>query len=198
MYLYEVPDLKDEIARIVENNHSSLAELKNVLLDFFSRLDNDFKEKIVDLISEECCDIIPNSNITPHNFIDVISEIFDDTRQKEVAIDIAKTIAECSDYEDFCEHKIYIVIRNFCGNSDDMVKEYDSWDDAEKDIDEWYTSCCDDLFLAENMMFPILCTVQSREYDFTSNFCTVIEFDATGLEENRECWEDENCDFGCD
>lgn len=199
MYLYELPDLKDEINRIIKDDTFSQHKLKTMLLDFFNRLDNDFRTKIINLISEECYEIIPNSNITPNNFIDVISEIFDDASKQNLAISIANTIADCSDSEELCEHKIYIVIKNLYDDSDrDMVKEYDSWEEAEKDIDEWYTSCCDDLFIAENMMFPILCSVQSREFDFTSNFCTVIEFDATGLEECRESWEDENCDYDCD
>ena len=100
-----------------------------------------------------------------------------------------RVLAESSDDEDLCEGKIYVVIDGM-----NIVKEYPSWDEAEKDVDEWYTGCCDDLYIAENVLFPILCAVQAREWDECLNFCIVMKFDATDIEDGRAYWEEANCE----
>jgi hypothetical protein len=102
---------------------------------------------------------------------------------------LAEELADCSDDEEFCNDKIYVVIKGLSEEADD-VYEFNSWEEAENDFDERYTSCCDDTFIAENVLFPILSYLREKEADKLMNFCSVIEFDATGLEENRENWEE--------
>lgn len=197
MDLYKLSDIRDDIEKHTKGDDFSATELNAIMLNFFDGLEDTFKLKVAGLIKNEISEC---SNMGEADCIEFLYKIFRNSQiETETLAKIAQTIADCSDDEDFCENKIYIVIKNFYDETEDYVKEYDSWEEAEKDIDEWYTSCCDDLYLAENLMYPILCAVQGREYDYTMNFCTVIEFNAAGFEEGREPWESENCDFDdCD
>ena len=110
--------------------------------------------------------------------------------KEQLVYDFVENFCECSDNEDTCDGKIYIVIKNLNDEDFDLVKEYDSWEDADADIDDIYVGCCDDAFLVEELWYHLLCSIRAREFDYTKNFCTVIEFNATGLEDAREAWEE--------
>lgn len=194
MELYKLSDIKEELKVFSHNSDENIVKISSILINFFSNVEEELTIKILSLLFDEI-GAVPTSNDL-RQFNNLLQEPI---KNRDFIFEISNAIVNISDVEDFCDNKIYIVVTNFYGETADYVREYDSWEEAEKDIDEWYTSCCDDLYMAENMMFPILCAVQGREYDYTVNFCTVIEFNAIGLEEGRESWEDENCDFDdCD
>ena len=100
---------------------------------------------------------------------------------------------EVAEDEDYCSEKVFVVIRNFGGKGDDndLVFEYNSWEEAREDVDDRYIGCCDDVFIAEEMWLPILCQLNNQEFDEFKNFCSIVEFDAQYLEEIREDWEEQ-------
>ena len=192
MYLYEMPDISEKITGMLNSNNLAYTELRDVLLNFLNALDSDFREKVLNEIIE-----FLEIDETADEVFSFISNAFTSVPWKEEdcnkMIFFAKGIAECAESEDCCENKIYVVIKGIDDSDYVLVNEYNSYEEAEKETDELYTSCCDDIFWGENVLFPILCSVQMREWDYAMNFCTVYEYDATGIEESRESWEEENC-----
>ena len=189
MYLFEMSDIKERILYLTSKDEYSLEEMKGVLSDFCDKIGNDMKKKVGDMMSEQT-----GLGDNGDEFWNYLNEMFEselpDELKRETVSPIVYEIAECSDMEDFCDGKIYIVIHGM-----DITKEYDSWEDAIKDIDEWYIGCCDDAYIAENVLFQILCYAQEHECDRCINYCSVLEFDATDIEDGREDWENENCEF---
>ena len=181
MDLYNMPDIRDCIQDNIRNKN--LNKLNSLVFDFLKGL-NTSHPNIIQQIATEF-----GFNDNPAAFLAYWQNVFQ--TEPDYAMKIAQTIADYSDNEKYCSHKIYVVIKNFYGT--EFVKEYNFWDEAELDVDDWYIGCCDDAFLAENMLYPILCSIREREYDYTMNFCTVIEFNAYGIEDCREFWEEENC-----
>lgn len=189
MCIFELPDIKEEISRIIEKDNFSVKELQDLISGFFDKIDDDFKIKIFNKIAKEIGYEGKSGHVLAY-FYDVIAETEGQDSKSNYGVRVlAEEFANCSDDEDFCDGKIYIVIKGLDETFDD-VREYNSWEDAERDIDEQYTSCCDDVFMAENILFPVLNSIRSREADYTVNFCSVIEFDATDLEAGREEWEE--------
>ena len=188
MYLFEIPDIKERILYLTSKGEYSLKEMKGVLSDFCDKIGNDMKKKVGDMMSEQT-ELGDNGD----EFWSYLNEMFEselpDKLKRETISSIVNEIAECSDMEDFCDGKVYVIIQGM-----DITKEYDSWEDTIKDIDEWYIGCCDDAYIAENVLFQILCYAQEHECDRCINYCSILEFDATDIEDGREYWENENCD----
>lgn len=188
MYAYELPDVKEEISQIIEKDDFSVKDLQNLISEFFDKIDDDFKIKIFSKIAKEIGYEGRVDQVLTY-FYDVIAETEEQDTENHYGVRVlAEEFANSSDDVDFCDGKIYVVIKGIQEASDNVM-EYNSWEDAERDIDERYTSCCDDIFMAENMLFPILNSVRIREADYTVNFCSVVEFDATNIEDGREDWE---------
>ena len=188
MYAYELPDIKEEISQIIEKDDFSVKDLQNLISEFFDKIDDDFKIKIFSKIAKEIGYEGRVDQVLTY-FYDVIAETEEQDTENHYGVRVlAEEFANSSDDADFCDGKIYVVIKGI-EEASDNVMEYNSWEDAERDIDERYTSCCDDIFMAENMLFPILNSVRIREADYTVNFCSVVEFDATNIEDGREDWE---------
>lgn len=188
MYAYELPDIKEEISQIIEKDDFSVKDLQNLISEFFDKIDDDFKIKIFSKIAKEIGYEGRVDQVLTY-FYDVIAETEEQDTENHYGVRVlAEEFANSSDDEDFCDGKIYVVIKGLDETSED-VREYNSWEDAERDIDEQYTSCCDDVFMAENILFPILNSIRFHEADYTVNFCSVVEFDATGFEDGREDWE---------
>ena len=185
-----------EILEDAMEKEVSIAELKNLIMDFvkkYSAIDNFRCVFDCDEFDTMCTLLnVDTSNKSTEELFDVFEQFVssDINNKEELVYDFVENFCECSDDEDCCENKIYIIVKNISDQDEDsIVKEYDSWEDAEHDIDDLYTGCCDDVFFAENVWFSILCSIQNREWDFVKNFCTVIEFNASGLEDSREDWE---------
>ena len=188
MYAYELPDIKEEISQIIEKDDFSVKDLQNLISEFFDKIDDDFKIKIFSKIAKEIGYEGRVDQVLTY-FYDVIAETEEQDTENHYGVRVlAEEFANSSDDADFCDGKIYVVIKGI-EEASDNVMEYNSWEDAERDIDERYTSCCDDIFMAENMLFPILNSIRIREADYTVNFCSVVEFDATNIEDGREDWE---------
>ncbi len=118
-----------------------------------------------------------------------------DEEKRNFIVGFADYFGECSEDEDFCDKKIYVIIKkNKSDGEIDIVNEYNNWDEASSDIDNTYIGCCDDAYLAEVMWFNILCWVRDQQADEYKNFCSIIEFDAEDIEDGRESWEAENCE----
>lgn len=202
MELYKQNDIKEEINKIIQNDDFDIIELKNVVLNFFNGLDEKFKEFVIKSLQD--ADYSDLDFYSGHNVVEMISAVCDSdvisySDKRRILTVLSKTIADCSDDEDYCDGKIYVVTKNLSDDGSELVEEYNSWEEAEKDVDERYTSCCDDAYLAETVLFSILCSVKEREWDFTVNFCTVFEFNASGFEDGREPWEAANCEYDdCD
>lgn len=212
--MYKERDIREVLEEMIEDENTKLSSFKDIIVKFF----NDYKN-IDALSSVFCCDAFetmcehlgiedahdyPYAEENTNEMLKLFQQFFDldidEEIKKELVHNFAKNFAECSDDADYCEGKIYIIVKNLSENNEySIVEEFDDWDAAEKYADEWYTGCCDDLYIGENMLFPILCQVQSREWDTVMNFCSIVEFDATYIEEGRESWEQVNCDFDdCD
>lgn len=190
MYLFDLPDIGDKVRNILEEECFDLQEADTCISEFLAHLDTKMRDKIREdiAIEAECPD--KKDILFDYMHSIVISNTMTDEGKRNELRPLLEAFATCSDDEEACGHKIYVVIKGM-----DLVEEYDSWETAEKEIDDWYVGCCDDAYIAECLLFQLLCYVQSREYDYTKNFCTVIEFNATDIEEGREAWEAENCDF---
>lgn len=212
--MYKERDIREVLEKMIEDEDTKLSSFKDIIVKFF----NDYKN--IDALSPIfCCDAFetmcehlgiedahdyPYAEENTNEMLKLFQQFFDldidEESKRELVHSFAKNFAECSDDADYCEGKIYIIVKNLSENNKySIVEEFDDWDAAEKYADEWYTGCCDDLYIGENMLFPILCQVQSREWDTVINFCSIVEFDATYIEEGRESWEQANCDFDdCD
>lgn len=212
--MYKERDIREVLEKMIEDEDTKLSSFKDIIVKFF----NDYKN--IDALSPIfCCDAFetmcehlgiedahdyPYAEENTNEMLKLFQQFFDldidEESKRELVHSFAKNFAECSDDADYCEGKIYIIVKNLSENNKySIVEEFDDWDAAEKYADEWYTGCCDDLYIGENMLFPILCQVQSREWDTVMNFCSIVEFDATYIEEGRESWEQANCDFDdCD
>ncbi len=178
-------------------------EILDIITDFVYRLENKelvrevFRKKAFTRMYELMPTTVPADEKSIEELLSVVRKIgisgqLKENDRRRFILTFAKVFAECSDNPEYCENKIYILIKNMTENSGvNIVKEYDSWEDAEKDIDDIYIGCCDDAYMAESMWFPILQCCQERQWDITKNFCTIIEFDAVGLEGARKYWEQE-------
>lgn len=212
--MYKERDIREVLEKMIEDEDTKLSSFKDIIVKFF----NDYKN-IGALSPVFCCDAFetmcehlgiedahdyPYAEENTNEMLKLFQQFFDldidEKIKKELVHSFAKNFAECSDDADYCEGKIYIIVKNLSENNEySIVEEFDDWDAAEKYADEWYTGCCDDLYIGENMLFPILCQVQSHEWDTVMNFCSIVEFDATYIEEGRKSWEQANCDFDdCD
>jgi len=207
--MYKEKDIREVLEKMIEDENTELSSFKDIIVKFF----NDYKN-IGALSPVFCCDAFeamcehlgiedahdyPYAEENANEMLKLFQQFFDldidEKSKRELVHNFAKNFAECSDDADYCEGKIYIIVKNLSENNEySIVEEFDDWDAAEKYADEWYTGCCDDLYIGENMLFPILCQVQSREWDTVMNFCSIVEFDATCIEEGRESWEQANCD----
>ena len=188
MYLYDMADIKEGILEIIADEKYSLDDLRDNLTAFLDYT-GDYKDVIGDILASEV-----DYSGTGKQLLEYLYEVFastelTDDEKRCILTPVMTAFAESSDEEDLCDGKIYVVIDGM-----DIVKEYHSWDEAERDIDDWYTGCCDDIFIAENVLFPILCAVQAREWDECLNYCIVMKFDATDIEDAREAWEEANCE----
>ena len=162
MYIFEQEDIREKIEAILNKDNFSHSELKNIILEFIQQ----FEDKSI--------------------FEDILNAINNAEDITEVAAEFAKN----SDDEDFCDKKIFVVIKNLDGiEGNNLVKEYNSLEDAVRDIDDTYTGCCDDVCFAENVWFPLLCALQSNGWDYLVNYCSVFECDAQYIDEIREGWE---------
>lgn len=189
---------QNDIREILEdamNKEATVAELKQIIINFVNEYPNPENLRCVfecEFFDEMCGHLGINlTNQSVQEMLSIFGQFVNlNIPEKEQLVhDFVENFYECSDDEDCCDSKIYIVIKNLSDEDFDIVKEYDSWEDAEQDIDDLYTGCCDDVFFAENVWFSILCSIQNREWDFVKNFCAVIEFNASGLEDSREDWE---------
>lgn len=184
MHLYEMADVKENILEAIADDEYSIDNLRDTLSAFLDYT-GDYKNVIAGMIASEV-EYAGNGE----EFLKYLYEIFastemTDAEKRDILTPVMIAFAECSDEEDFSGGKIYVVIKGM-----DIVKEYDSWENAEKDVDDWYTGCCDDIYFAETALFPILCGIQNREWDECLNYCIVFEFDATDIEDGRESWEE--------
>ena len=218
MYLFEQSDIREKIENIISKKDYSINELKDVVFNFLNILDEEHKKLVLSFIgmADVVVPKVIEDNVLPLISIDddryiceentdkvlqFIQNVFETTAicddvKREFLNELIGEFARMSDSENCCDNKVFVVIKNFADEEGIfLVKEYNSWDVAESDIDDTYTGCCDDAYLAENMWFQILCYVQNQEWDTLVNFCSVVEFDASGLEEGREYWEKENCEF---
>lgn len=217
MYLFEQSDIREKIENVISEKKYSIKELKSIVFDFLNTLDEEHKNCVLGFIgmADVIMPKIIEDNVSPFISIDddryiceedtdkvlqFIQNLFDTTAicddvKREFLTELIGEFARMSDSENCCENKVFVVIKNFADEEGIfLVNEYDSWEAAEADIDDTYIGCCDDAYLAENMWFKILCYIQSREWDTLVNFCSVVEFDASGIEDGREYWEEENCD----
>ena len=213
--MYNQKDIREVLEELLDNENTNLSDFKNAIVDFYNKVENkeifncvfrgDEFEEICVLASIDDAHNYPYNEESYDEMLKVFETFFDldiDGQVKKKAIfAFVRNFAHCSDDEDFCDNKVYVLIKNLSSDDSgvDWEKEYDSLDDAITDIDDIYTGCCDDSYLAECMWFQILCYLQSNEWDTCINFCKVFEFNVAGIEEGREYWEAENCDFGdCD
>lgn len=166
---------------------------KNSIIDVFKTYEFDAVCKNIGITVKDTGDVTGYCNALKE--IANTSTLSED-KKEEVIKEFAKYFGECSSDEDFCDEKIYVITKNLSSDDSgiDLVDEYDSWEQAEHDVDENYTSCCDDIFMAENMLYEILGWIRERTVDECKNFCSIIEFNAAGLEDAREAWEAENCE----
>ncbi len=193
MDLYKQKDIKEEIYRIINTDAFPLSVLSDTITSFFHNMDTDFRVKVLQSLYNADYPDIDFEN--KKNVLDLFMEIYNsstitDERKQTMMVSIAKTIADCSDNEDYCDNKIYVIIKNLSDDNSELIEEYDSWEEAEKKVDDWYIGGCGDIFIGENVLYPILCSVREREYDYCVNFCTIVELNASGLEDVRECWEE--------
>lgn len=207
--MYKEPCIREILKKQLNSERASVDEVLQTITDFVQKLENKEIVRGVFQTEEFLCmhRIIPTLTRANEKTIDELlailkkvgtSKQLSEDKRKDFVFTFARLFAECSDDPYYCDNKIYILIKNLSENSGiDIVKEYDSWEDAEKDIDDIYVGCCDDAYMAENMWFTILCWCQEHQWDIAKNFCTIVEFDATGLEKGRQYWE-ENCENDAD
>ena len=212
--MYKSDDIKDILGRMLVDKTAALVSFKETIVNFFNAYKNidalrgvfccDAFAEMCELLGIEDAHDYSYAEESATEMLRLFQQFFDlaidENKKRNLVCGFAANFAECSADEDYCDGKIYIIVKNLSENDEySIVKEFDNWDDAEYDANEWYTSCCDDLYIGENLLFPILCQVQEREWDMIKNFSIILEFNALGIEDGREAWEAANCDFDdCD
>lgn len=206
--MYKEPNIKETILTLCQEKTPNIKSIEKVILDFFSKYPKSdnlgfvfdctaYKQMCKSLGITQTKKFIltkTNFNTLLKTFKDFCASNIPETQKTVLILKFARNFAELSEDEECCENNVHVVIKNLSENKDFVIdNEYDSWEEAEKDIDNTYIGCCDDFFLAENMWFPLLCYVRDREYDFLKNFSSFIEFNADGLEKEREEWENNHC-----
>ena len=131
MYLYDMADIKEGILEIIADAEYSLDDLRDNLTAFFDYTGS-YKDVIGDIVASEV-----DYSGTGKQFLEYLYEIFastemTDSEKRNVLTPWMRVLAESSDDEDLCEGKIYVVIDGM-----NIVKEYHSWDEAEKDVEDW-------------------------------------------------------------
>jgi hypothetical protein len=201
--MYNKPDIKKTISDLLEESPISLNTIVETIINFINEFSNKqamesvFEIEEIEEMGNKLALWNTSKNRNIEDFINILksvpnSTLLTNSEKEDFITNFAKHFCECSEDEDYCDGKVYVIIKNLSSdNTNDIVKEFDNWKDAEYDIDEAYIGCCDDYYLAENMWFEILCYVRAREADEYKNFCSIVEFDAEGLEEAREFWEDD-------
>lgn len=215
--MYNQPNIKETINSILQKENFSNKELVDAIINFINTLKNPdiaregFKTEEFDDIgvklglwtkdpdyffgSQYNNDNKPVKELIPVLEKALKTDLLNDEEKRNFITEFANFFAECSEDEGFCSNKIYVLIKNISENSGvDIEKEYDSWEEAEKDIDDIYTGCCDDAYFAEKVWFTLLCYIQDCECDECKNFCSILEYDCAGLESGRKEWEEENCE----
>jgi len=223
--MYKTFDIKEKIDEILSEENVSTTKLVDAIVDFVnvcpckSIMREAFKTEEFDkmgemvgawTVDEEYCfgGEYESDNTDIEELVNVLKKFIDaeninaDTKIEYIT-EFAKYFGECSEEDDFCEDKIYVIIKNIGVDSNSkgedeysIVEEFDNIYDAEKYVDDVYTGCCDDIYFAEHIWFSLLCDIQNNDWYYKKNFSTIFMADAKGLEEGREYWEAENCD--CD
>jgi hypothetical protein len=201
--MYKYPNIEETLNEICEKEFS-VSKVVNTITDFIEKMEN--KTSVIGVFDiDEFGDMCRKAGIKIENTYDITgytnalkaianTDKVDEKEKENFVRDFARYFGECSSDEDFCEDKIYVVIKNLSDNDDsDIVNKYDSWDEADKDVDDIYTGFCDDIYIAEVMWYEILGWIRERNCD-AYNFCSVVDFDARGIEDGREYWEAENCE----
>ncbi len=209
--MYNEKDIREVLETLLGEETTPLTAFRDTIVEFYDKFDNKEVFNCV-FCSDEFEEICVLSNVEdPHDYpyieenydemLKVFKEFFDlsidENTKKDAVLDFVRNLISCSDDENFCDNKVFVLIKNLYSDDSgiDIEKEYASLDDAISDIDDTYVGCCDDAYLAERMWFQILCYLQSDEWDTCINFCKVFEFNAAGIEDGRKNWEKENCDF---
>ena len=205
MYIFEQEDVREKIENILERKDFSVEVLKTVILEFVQSFENKsvFENLFTDNeifthFATKLNLVYDYSNV--ESLFEAFVAILDSAdllaeEKEEFLVNFAEMFIDNSDDADFCDTKIFVVIKNIDGKEgNNIVNEYNSLDEAIKDTDETYIGCCDDIFWGESVLFTLLCALQEDEYDYVVNYCKVFEYDAKYLEEGREAWEAENCD----
>lgn len=221
--MYKTLDIKEKIDEILSEKNVSATKLVDTIVDFVNIcpckgiMREVFKTEEFDkmgemvgawTIDEEYCfgGEYESDNTDIEELVNILKKFIDakninaDTKIEYIT-EFAKYFGECSEEDDFCEDKIYVIIKNIGVDSNSksedeysVVEEFDNINDAEKYVDNVYTGCCDDIYFAERIWFGLLCDIQNNEWYYKKNFSTIFMADAKGLEDAREDWEAENCE----
>ena len=194
MCILEKENVRDVINQILNDESKTYKELMQYIFDFVNMFESkkmflqafenskEFQNacKKASLLNSEQ-ELENNTELLCENYVSALKKIFDTDivskeKKKVIANDFATLFMEYSDNEDCCSQKIYVVIRNInYEEGQNIIKEYDSIETAEKCIEEEYICCCDDSIFAEEVWFPLLCAIQNNEWDYMLNYCTVFE-----------------------
>ena len=164
--MYKHKDIKVVLETMLSDKTTDLIAYKQVIADFCNKVPNknvlrcvfqcEEFEAICEKFNIENAQDYPYVEEDIENMLKMFYDLFElplhDNEKENLIMTFVKNFAFCSDDEECCENKIYIVVKNLANEDSDFVQEYDSWDEATKEVDEWYTSCCDDLYLADKNM----------------------------------------------
>lgn len=196
--------------KIKDKENFSITNVMQIIENFVEKFGNDEAFRCVFCIDEfdDACVKKRIWNISPTEYYaDTVevgesfsvlksllqSDVLSDAEKRELAYAFVESFIQNSDDECGCEHRVYIIIENM-SDGKDYVEKYDDYDVATAHAQETYESMLDDEILAENIWFPIMSQLQNYEYDELKNYSTIIKMDASGLDELRNSYDDEDGD----
>lgn len=214
--MYKHEDIKEVLLKEISKENADPKVIYDEIIDFVKEFNNYETFRLIFDCSavEKMCKVLnidfDEGNIAycienAIDLFDILKDFLDsnvsDGEKREVFFEFVKEFANASDDEEYCENKIYVIVKNIEKDADfdgedeyNVVEKFDDIDDAESYVDETYIGCCDDSYYAEEIWFRLLCDIQNNEWDTLVNFSKVFEVDAKGLEVGRENWEAENCE----
>lgn len=200
--MYQEPCIREILEKKLNEKNVQTTEILDIITDFVYRLENKelvrevFRKKAFTRMYELMPTTVPADEKSIEELLSVVRKIslsgqLKENDRKRFILTFAQVFAECSDNPEYCGNKIYVLITNMSGDDTiDMVREYNSWDEAEKDTENIYRGCKYDNYIAENMWYPISKWCKEKDWDSVKNFCTIVEFNAIGLEGARKYWEE--------
>ena len=218
--MYNKPDIKETLNILMKKN-VPLKEIINAVREFTKDIEDEsiiresFKFPEMDEMGERLGlweidesfffgNAKADADIQIDELFDILNKAINaghltEEEKKEFIFAFARNFGECSETEEFCENKVYVIIKNIGKDSNfddedeyDIVEKFNNINDAESYVDDIYIGCCDDAYFAEEVWFRLLCDIQSNEWDTLKNFCKIFEVNAKGLEEGRASWEEAN------